>query len=116
MSNLVTHAKRELERAGYFDKNSDYGGMLGDAVLELIEKFSEQGHSGYSAADTINLFNKLATYQALMPLTDDPEEWVEVGYDLWQNSRNSKAFSKDGGKTYTVLDDNGGPYTSEAKQ
>lgn len=29
MSNLVKHAERELFRAGLFDKDADYGGMIG---------------------------------------------------------------------------------------
>jgi len=37
MSNLVEHAKRELTLAGLFNKDSDYGGMMGDSVMELME-------------------------------------------------------------------------------
>jgi len=45
MSNLVEHAKFELELAGYLDTEKDfYGGLTGKAVLELIECFSNQGH------------------------------------------------------------------------
>ena len=35
MSNLELHAKKEMEIAGLFKKDSDYGGMLGDAVALL---------------------------------------------------------------------------------
>jgi len=55
---LMEHAKKELELAGLFAKDSDYGGMLGDAVLELIEKFAEQGHSGASAGMVSDLFGR----------------------------------------------------------
>ena len=51
--NLVEHAKEELQRAGLFEQGSDYDGMLAQAVLELIEKFAQQGHSGYSAYATL---------------------------------------------------------------
>lgn len=108
MSNLVDHARRELERTGWFDADSDYNGMLGKAVLELIEKFAEQGHSGMSARITRTLFAELSDFKALAPLTDNPDEWRDVsefcgGTNLWQNRRNSEAFSYDGGKTYYLL-------------
>ena len=37
---LIKHAERELRLAGFFDKDSDYEGALGKAVMELIEVFS----------------------------------------------------------------------------
>ena len=47
-------------------------------------------------------------FEPLGPLTDDPDEWVEVADGLWQSRRKSSAFSCDGGKTYHV---NGEPDT-----
>lgn len=35
--NIIEFAKNELEIAGMFDKDSDYNGMIGDAVMELIK-------------------------------------------------------------------------------
>ena len=110
MSNLVEHANRELRLADLFDEDSDYSGMLAEAVVELIEKFAEQGHSGGSAHMTRDLFNRLSNFQNLTPLTNDPGEWMDVsemGADgsppCWQNRRCSEAFSHDGGKTYYRL-------------
>lgn len=34
---LKDHAKRELALAGLFDKDSDYAGMIGHAVMKMIE-------------------------------------------------------------------------------
>lgn len=48
-SGLCQHAKRELQLAGLFDQDSDYEGMLGTAVYEIIKVFAQQGHSGASA-------------------------------------------------------------------
>ncbi len=62
---LVDHAEKELRRVGLFDKDSDYDGMLGEDVLELIKLFAGQGHSGMSAEMSIQLFEKLARYQEL---------------------------------------------------
>ena len=104
--NLIEHAKKELEIAGLFDKDSDYNGMLGTAVMELIENFSKQGHSGHSASIVVDIFNKLAKYKPLSPLTGEESEWVNVeGPDgnMHQNNRNSAVFkdSKDG-KPYFI--------------
>lgn len=98
--NLVPHARRELERAGLFREDSDYSGMLGDAVLDLVRVFAAQGHSGFSAHMAIDLFRRVASYDVLTPLTSDPSEWNEVGTDVWQNRRKSSCFSSDGGKTW----------------
>lgn len=95
---LIEHAKKEMELAGLFDKDSDYGGMISQSVMELIEVFSKQGHSGESASTVIYVFNKLASYKSLQPLTGEDSEWVNVeGPDgnLYQNIRNSAVF-KDG--------------------
>ena len=40
----TSHAKFELELAGFFDEDSDYGGAIGEAVMELMEVFAKQGH------------------------------------------------------------------------
>ena len=102
--NLYEHSKDELIRAGVFDKDADYGGLLGNAVMELIETFRKQGHSGMSAQLTLDLFNRCAQYGNLTPITSSADEWDDVsemsGYPHWQNKRNSKYFSKDGGKSW----------------
>ncbi|WP_330473785.1 hypothetical protein [Terrabacter sp. C0L_2] len=106
MSDLITHARAELAKAGLLDKDSDYNGMLGEAALELVEKFAGQGHSGVSAAMTIDLVSRLMRYEPLTALTNDPTEWNHVANDmagrpdLWQSRRDPAAFSNDGGKTY----------------
>lgn len=112
MSNLLNHAQEELRRNGLFDKNSDYEGMLGEAVLELIDVFSKQGHSGFSASMTVALFKQLAMFKNIGPLTNDQNEWANVTdfggpHDgpMWQNKRRSDAFSFDGGNTYYTLED-----------
>ena len=106
---LVTHAEFELKKAGFFDKDSDYDGMLGPAVLELVKAHSKQGHSGYSHSITLELFNKVVNYKTLTPITSDADEWVDVahygsGKALWQNKRQGSCFSEDGGKTWYDLD------------
>jgi hypothetical protein len=71
-----------------------------------------QGHSGFSARQTLALFNEVARFKALTPLTDDPDEWVAIDGDMladkktpvWQSRRQSSCFSEDGGKTHYDID------------
>lgn len=112
MSNLVRHAEFELRRAGLFDKDSDYDGMIGEAVMKMIKVFSEEGHSGYSAMLTLKVFNEVAKFKTLTPITSSPDEWMQVSPDImpdgsptvWQSIRQSSCFSNDGGKTYYDID------------
>ena len=108
MSSLQ-HAKLELELAGFFDKDSDYEGAIGNSVMELMEVFSKQGHSGMSAPIVAELFHKLANFEPILPITGKDEEWTNVsehgpaGSDWYQNKRCSAIF-KDGkyGKPYYI--------------
>jgi hypothetical protein len=100
---LVDHARHELVRAGLFDSDADYDGALGPAVLELVEVFARQGHSGASAAAVLELFTQCVRFRPLTPLTSEPTEWTEVRPGLWQSCRQSDAFSRDGGRTWYVL-------------
>lgn len=118
-SAFTAHAERELRRAGLFDKDSDYGGMVGKAVMKLIRMMSGQGHSGFSAGLVTDLFSRLARYENLTPLTDDPGEWNHIAEpiagqpDLWQSSRRPDAFSNDAGKTYYLLGDHEENYVED---
>ena len=51
--------KDRLRDMGFYDKDSDYGGLIGKWVEELSKLFSEQGHSGASAVITNRVFNQL---------------------------------------------------------
>jgi len=104
MSSLIDYAKEEIKRAGLFDSDSDYNGMLGKAVMELIEVFSRQGHSGLSAHFTLGIFDKVARFKPLTSLTYKKDEWNKVTEDTWQNKRDFSVFSKDGGKTHYSID------------
>ena len=98
-SNLVKHAERELRIAGFFDKDSAYGGLIGHAVLQMIRQFSEEGHSGFSARLAIQIFEKVARFEPLTPLTGEASEWNNIGDARYQNKRCSHVF-KDGDQAY----------------
>ena len=89
-SNLVQHAEHELRLAGLFDKDSDYAGMLGPAILQMVRQFSDEGHSGYSASLAVNIFERVARFEPLTPLTGEPDEWLEYMDGHYQNKRCSQ--------------------------
>jgi hypothetical protein len=110
-SNLYRYAKDELQRAGLFDEDSDYGGMLGDAALEIVAVFAKQGHSGFSANMMSAILGKVLRFEPLTPLTYAPDEWDHIsediagGKDTYQNRRKSTVFSDDGLQTWYDLDE-----------
>ena len=97
MSNLVEHAKREFEVLGW-PGDDEMQQMVCDNLIELLEAFAEQGHSGSSAPYVMRLFGKLADFAPISPLTGKDSEWNEVGDNKYQNNRCSEVFkdSKDG--------------------
>jgi len=112
LANLKEHFKAELDKAGLFDKDSDYNGMIGKSLMELCKTFSNQGHSGFSANWVLSLFDTLGHYKTLTPISDDPKEWMGVSEmggkgspKMWQSRRNPALFSENGGKTYYDVDD-----------
>lgn len=113
-SNLVLHARRELDLLGMTEDTNGIDKLGRDGVLELVEVFSRQGHSGSSAAWMISIVERLLRYEPLSPLSNDPDEWMHVAEemggqpDLWQSRRDSSAFSNDGGKTYYLLSERTG--------
>jgi len=52
-------AKATIQKAGLNDKDSDYEGMIGEALGELLDVFQKQGHSGFSAIMVADIFKSL---------------------------------------------------------
>ncbi len=114
----VTHAKKEFEVLGW-PGDCEMQEMACENILELLEVFSKQGHSGMSAMYVLNLFNDLARFNPIAPLTGEDNEWMEVSENgVYQNVRDGTVFKqgKDG-KAYWIdgiifKDRNGSTYTS----
>lgn len=102
MSNLVDYAKDELNRIGMIDSGDPYNEFGAKAILDLIELFDSQGHSGFTASYVINAFNRLARFKPLSPLTGKDDEWNDVGDGLQQNKRYSAVFKDKNGAVYNV--------------
>lgn len=56
---LVAFAANYLLKNGMLDADSDYNGWLGMCVLELFIVESKQGHSGFSSAVAVELFQEI---------------------------------------------------------
>ena len=87
MSKLLEHAKSELKIAGYnidtpdkeiFATDEDYANACAKNAYKMLEVFASAGHSGFSAQCTLQLFDRLAKWKNLTPLTNNPNEWQEV--------------------------------------
>lgn len=102
---LVEHAKRELELSGQWAEDPAYA----QSIVSTVAAFASYGHSGGSAGVAIEQLHRLLQFRTLSPITSDPEEWFDQSgissSPLWQNLRDSAAFSKDGGKTWYYVDD-----------
>lgn len=110
---LREHALQEFDILMNYDSDKDtnsekeFWDMMKADVMELIETFAKQGHSGGSAGYCISLFEKLARYETLSPITGEDHEWVEVSEDyenqrLFQNRRAGEVFKtidRDTGET-----------------
>lgn len=99
-SKLVAHARRELERIEEEPDTIDW-------YLSVVRAFTAFGHSGGSAAVTLPVLERLLRFKPLSDLTDDPAEWIDrseiSSVVVWQNVRDSRAMSHDGGKTYWMV-------------
>ena len=104
-------AKNEVELAGLLKEDSDYNGMIGQSLMDLIELFSNQGHSGTSAALVAEIFNKLVQWD---PLTEcDHSDYLDTSIytgepgKLFQCKRCPHMFSEDRKNWYSVKESEG---------
>ena len=102
---LLAHAETELKAIGMLD-GDEMNEAMSKNVFELLAVFSKQGHSGFSALYAVGLFEKLARFEPLAPLTGADEEWCCVseasGEPMWQNKRASHVFKGGDGQAYDI--------------
>ncbi len=75
---LIQYAESELARLGHSGNRHEdemNEGASGD-VMELIRVLEGQGHSGGSAKYVLDLFNRVARFLPVTPLTGAPKEWA----------------------------------------
>jgi len=67
--------------------------MLDSHILKMVEEFSKEGHSGFSAGYAVGLLERLLRFEPITPLTGEDSEWNEVDEGLTlQNNRCSAVF------------------------
>lgn len=98
--NLVEYAKKEMEIAGFYGKDSVYDGMIPEAILKIVELFADEGHSGMSASICISILEKVLRYRPLTPLTGEDSEWMEIYDGEFQNVRCFNVFKDKDGNAY----------------
>ncbi len=121
-SKLVEYASSEFIRAEWCDSNFVFEDKMQGAVcknvIDMLCVFSGEGHSGFSASYTLGVFNKVAKFKPLSPLTGADDEWNEVGDNNYQNricgsifkvGKQGKAYWLD---RYVFRDKNGSCFTS----
>lgn len=95
MSNFVDWAKAEL--AYMLESKDEIDRSMGKHLLHMVEEFSKEGHSGFSAGFAANCLNKLFRWEPLRPLTGEDNEWEEFVDGKFQNKRCSRVFKDDRG-------------------
>ena len=105
---MIEHAKYELNLL--LEKCEDEEELkmqkaINNDILEIIEIFAKQGHSGMSAGYAISIITKLLNYEPITPLTLKDDEFVEVATGVFQNKRDGRIFKQADrfdGKPYNV--------------
>lgn len=113
---LIEYAKAELERI----PKDEYGlqEMVNNDILEIIEKFGNQGHSGSSASYAIGRLIRLLNYKPIAPLTGEDDEWgfswEREGIKTYQNKRCFSVFKDvDAAGNVVRCEDNDGIVVSD---
>ena len=113
---MVDHAKEELKYLRGSDTSHDSRqDLIEKNILEIVEVFAAQGHSGGSAGYCIPIIHSLLKQKNITPLTGEDWEWTEVSPGLFQNKRMSSIFKDEklfNGQAYWLdgkifSDDNG---------
>lgn len=127
-SELVSFARKELEmlfsKNEQDNENTRIQKIINDDILEIINVFSKQGHSGFSESYAIGMLKRLLEYKPILPLTGDESEWNDCGLSddndekvVYQNKRCPAVFKclnkRTGNSESTYIDkyafsDNGG--------
>lgn len=102
MGNLVDYAKEELKRIGMIGSGDPYNEWAAKAILDLVELFESQDHSGFTASYVANAFDRLARFKPIAPLTGKDDEWNDLGDGTFQNKRYGAVFKDKDGVAYNI--------------
>lgn len=115
---MIEWAKSELDRLLV---DGDEDGMqkeINKDILDIVDKFANQGHSGFSASYALGIIKNLLAWKPITPINGEDDEWCEPYYGTTQQNKrcsavfrenydnstayyiDGKVFSDDGGKTW----------------
>lgn len=100
MSNLIEHAKKELALVGGSEDEEQQ--EVNTAILQLLEVFANQGHSGFSASYVLGVFDRLVRFLPVKPLTGEDSEWIEYVEGKFQNKRCPSVFRDEDGTAHDI--------------
>jgi len=103
-------AKSELDRIGMTDEDVTGEGMdfnMREHILRMVDEFSAEGHSGFSAGYALSILKKILAFKPLSPLTGEDDEWTHVYDDdnndpVYQNKRYSSVFKDKSKGAYDI--------------
>ena len=87
MADMVKFAEKELDLIGETDPMRKH-------LLEMVKLFSDQNHSGFSAAFAVSRLSQLLRFEPLTDLTYKKDEWEKVGHRMYQNKRDFSVFKE----------------------
>ena len=97
--NLHDHAVNELSR---LDDGSEEQAEVNKDILKIVDDFSSQGHSGFSAQYTLNMLNRLLNFYPLTAIKDKEVEWETLADGTKQSKRYSALFKDKDGSVFDV--------------
>lgn len=117
MANTKTLSERaafELTLAGMTDNADPEARQTAVNTMALIRRFEKQGNNQRQQEFILLSLQNLLNGEALTPLTDNPEEWIEFEitkrgmsgdmkvekHKLWTNTRDRNVVSYDAGQTF----------------
>ena len=106
---MLEFAKSELKRlednCGDDEEALKMQKLITADVLQILNTFVEQQHSGFSAGYMLNILDRLLRYKPLTPLTGADDEWEDCsqyGMQDMQNKRCTSVFKRPDGTAYWV--------------
>lgn len=106
MSTFLNYAKSEFDIIGMTEDSEDEINQdMRKCILDIVQMFADQGHSGFSASYAINILEKLLRYEPLSPLTGEDSEWTAIDYGdeiAYQNKRCGRIFKDTDGRAYDI--------------
>jgi len=101
MSNLHDFAVRELAIIrGTNPEPDEMQDAIESDILQIVDIFAEQGHSGMSAPYVLKILEKVLAFEPVTPLTGEDSEWNDMSdhgdskNTIYQNNRCFRVFKE----------------------